>query len=93
MKPEPLGFEVIVTEDSDNTKFAVTVPDPLTVAEVEADNRLPIVTDPVTAQDVNLKPELAIADNGTTLPASYHRVPEGLIVPISSVLAEKITRY
>ena len=49
-KPEPVGFEVIVIEMMDAVKLAVMVPGPLRVAEVDVEDKLSIVIDPVLLQ-------------------------------------------
>ncbi len=73
---------VNVTEFPLVTKFAVRVPAPLTVAEVDAVADEPIDMEPVDeAQKEKVYPAAGLAEIVTRVPALYHWDEDGLVVP------------
>ena len=76
----------------DDAKLAFIVPGPFIVALVEADEMSAMDIEPDSVQDVKEYPGLATVDMGSTAPALYQLLPDGVITP-SVVLTENVTSY
>jgi hypothetical protein len=75
----------------DEMMFAVTVPAPLMVAEVELDVGLAICISPWKVHEENTLFPLGVAVNVSVAPTVYVLVPVGVVVPLPAGLTLKFT--
>ncbi|MCL5876377.1 MAG: hypothetical protein M1540_01015 [Candidatus Bathyarchaeota archaeon] len=75
----------------DEMKFAVTVPAPLIVAEVELDVGLAICIGPWNVHEEKALFPLTVAVNVSVAPTVYVLVPAGFVVPLPAGLTLKLT--